>query len=61
VGLRAVLSPPNPPLFCHPSVLTMENLKERDHRGDLGVDGEILEWILTNRLGVHGLDSSVLG
>jgi len=39
----------------------MENLKERDHRGDLGVDGEILEWILTNRLGVHGLDSSVLG
>jgi len=40
----------------------LENLKERDHTEDLGVDGKIiLEWILGNRVGMCGLGSSGLG
>jgi hypothetical protein len=28
------------------TVFRLENLKERDHLEDLGLDGKILEWIL---------------
>jgi hypothetical protein len=37
----------------------LENLRERDHSEDLGVDGRIiLMQVLRNRSGVCGLDSS---
>jgi hypothetical protein len=34
------------------------NLKEINHLEDLIVDGSILEWILKNKMGGRGLDSS---
>jgi len=34
-----------------------ENLKGRDHLGDLGMDGRLLEWTLGKMVGSCGLDS----
>jgi hypothetical protein len=35
--------------------------EDRDHSDDRGVNGMILKWILKNRTGISGLDSSGSG
>jgi hypothetical protein len=38
-----------------------QNLRERDHRGDLGIDGRILRWIFRSEMWGYGLDSAGSG
>jgi hypothetical protein len=39
----------------------LEILKERDHLGDLDLDGRMIKLIVKNRLGKRGLDSFIAG